>query len=197
MSNEHIWYGKFGTEYTARNDRDFSPRYEWWRLVCEKYDFDNVLEVGCNNGMNISHIASQLDHPSMAWGCDINPAALELAKQRHPGLNIVMASGLDLPFKDDYFGMVFTAGVLIHQTPATVETMMQEIIRVSRQYVMAIEYENDIFTEIPYRGLTGALFKGPWGEVYEKRYGLKLIEKVYLDKEMGFDRCCAWCLTKK
>ena len=52
---------------------------------------------------------------------------------------------------------------------------------------MSMEYESDIFEEIPYRGLKNALYKGPWGQVYEKRYGLKLLNTVKLDKREGFD----------
>lgn len=194
MSNEQLWEGTFGDQYTVRNDVDM-PRADWWHRVCQRYDFANVLEVGCNVGHNLRDIAQYLDEPSLAWGMDINSQALKLAKQRYPDINFVRASGLDIPFRDQYFDMVFTAGVLIHQTPETVQSMMQEIIRVSAKYVMSIEYESDVFEEIPYRGQSGALFKGPWGEVYEKRYGLRLLEKVELGREHGFDFCTATILT--
>lgn len=195
MSN--IWAGDFGNEYTRRNDKDYSPRKKWWDLVCKKYNFSNVLEVGCNTGMNLRDIVPHLDHPSCAWGVDVNESAIERAKGKDPKTNFVTSSGLNLPFRDGFFDMVFTAGVLIHQSPETVEMMMQEVIRVSDWYVMAIEYDGDVFTEIPYRGMPGALFKGPFGDVYEKRYGLRLIEKDRVGKEYGFDDCTAWVFSKR
>lgn len=197
MSNEHIWYGKFGDEYTKRNDKDFQPRAAFWNMVCDRYGFANILEVGCGSGMNLSMIAGRLDHPSCAWGIDINQTAIGLCKMRNPELNVVLSSGLDLPFRDEYFDAVFTAGVLIHQTPDTVEHMMQEIIRVSNRFVFAIEYEDEIFKEVEYRGMKGALFKGPWGDIYEKRYGLKLLDKEPAGKDVGFDSCTFWALSKR
>jgi pseudaminic acid biosynthesis-associated methylase len=197
MSNEHIWKGEFGDEYTKRNDKPFKERQKWWDYVTNKYHYFSVLEVGCNKGHNLDMISPYLDHPSCAWGVDLNEDAVMKAKALFPYFNIVLSSGLDLPFKDDYFDMVFTAGVLIHQSPSTVETMMQEIIRVSRKWIMAIEYDAEVFTEIPYRGLSGALFKGPFGEVYEGRYGLRLLEKTPVGADQGFDRCTAWILSKE
>jgi len=196
VSNEHIWSGTFGDEYNKRNDKGFAERQKWWDYVAEKYLFCNVLEIGCNKGHNLSAISIHLEHPSMAWGVDINETAIEMCKARNPGLNVVLSTGLDLPFKDHFFEMVFTAGVLIHQSPATVEHMMQEIIRVSSKYVMAIEYDADTFTEVPYRGLSKALFKGPFGDVYTGRYGLKLIEKLPVGVDVGFDACTAWILER-
>lgn len=196
MSNEHIWHGSFGTDYTRRNDLDFSARNGWWDYISDKHHFGSVLEIGCNNGMNLASLARNLDHPSMAWGVDVNEEAVAACKRKHPKLNVVLASGLDLPFRDGCFDMVFTAGVLIHQSPSTFEMMMQEIIRVSNKYVMAIEYDAEVFTEVPYRGLQGALFKGPFGEVYERKYGLKLLYKEKVGKEWGFDDAMVWVLSK-
>lgn len=196
MSNEHIWSGDFGNEYNKRNASSFNERRQWWDYVCDKYQFCSVLEVGCNKAHNLAHISRHLDHPSMAWGVDVNQEAVGKAKALYPDLNLVLSSGLDLPFKDDFFDMAFTAGVLIHQSPLTVEHMMQEVIRVSRRWVMAIEYDADIFTEVPYRGLSGALFKGPFGDVYTGRYGLKLVECLPVGANSGFDNCTCWILEK-
>ncbi len=197
MSNEKIWAGKFGTEYTKRNDGDYSPRRDFWEAFTKRYSFANVLEVGCNTGMNLRDIAWHVDHPANVWGVEINTEAVQLARDRNNCINFCQCSGLDLPFRDEYFDLVFTAGVLIHQTPDTFEVMMQEIMRVSNNYVMAIEYEADVFTEVPYRGLEGALYKGPWGDIYEKRYGLRLIESKKVGKDAGWDDCRLWLFTKR
>ena len=196
MSNEKIWSGKFGNEYTKRNDGDYSPRRDFWENFCKQYQFGSVLEVGCNTGMNLRDIAWHVDHPSNVCGVEINTEAIQLARDRNNLINFYQCSGLDLPFRDEYFDLVFTAGVLIHQSPDTWDTMMQEIIRVSNNYVVAIEYEADVFTEVPYRGHEGALFKGPWGDIYEKRYGLRPIEKRKVGKSEGFDDCTLWVFSK-
>lgn len=196
MTNEGLWSGSFGDEYTQRNISSYSLRKGWWDRFCRDYRFENVLEVGCNVGANIGMIAAQTKAHKSIWGCDINESSLVRAKKNEPYLNIVYASGFDLPFRDDYFDLVFTAGVLIHQSLDSVEALMQEIIRVSGKYIMSMEYENPIFEEIPYRGKKGALYRGPWGEIYEKRYGLKALNKYRLSKEDGFDDVAVTILGK-
>ena len=196
MSNEYIWAGDFGNEYNKRNDSPFANRQPFWMSVYERHPFRSVLEIGCNKGHNLEQIAGTTSDYADVWGLDVNVAAIQKGRSLYPYLNLVTTSGLDLPFRDDYFDMVFTAGVLIHQSPSTFEQMMQEVIRVSCKYIMAIEYDAEVFTEVPYRGLEGALFKGPFGEVYERKYGLLLLEKYRVGKELGFDDTTVWILQK-
>ena len=197
VSNEEVWSGKFGDDYTERNKDAYKKRWPFWQDFVKRWAFDNCLEVGCNTAANLGMISTLKENQIGMWGCDVNANALWKARKLEPGLNLVYASGLNLPFMDDWFDLVFTAGVLIHQTPETREAMMQEIIRVSNGYVVAIEYDNPIFEEIPYRGLTNGLFKGPWGEVYEKRYGLRFLDKYEANKDVGFDRCTVYVLSKR
>jgi spore coat polysaccharide biosynthesis protein SpsF len=197
MSNVDLWAGTFGDEYSVRCDRDYSPRDKFWGEMIRNTKTRIILEVGCNTGQNLSLIAEYLPHRNNAWGCDVNQRALDICHIRHKEINAVKCSGFALPFKDDYFDMVFTAGVLIHQQPSEVETMMQEIIRVSGRYVLALEYANDTFKEIPYRGQDHTLFKGPYGDIYEKKYGLKLITSGFLTKETAFDDITFWLLCKR
>jgi pseudaminic acid biosynthesis-associated methylase len=196
VSNEHIWAGKFGDDYTARCDKDYTPRMKFWGDIIYKTRAKNILEVGCGAGQNIDILSKYLPKKDNAWGCDVNQKALRILKQRHSDLNAVSCSGYNLPFKDDWFELVFTAGVLIHQKPEEVDVMVQEIIRVSRKYVLAMEYESEMFEEVPYRGQKEALFKGPFGALYEKKYGMKLVDTGFVGKEAGFDDLTWWLLRK-
>lgn len=150
-----------------------------------------VLEVGCNTGMNLGSLPAG----SELWGIDVNQRAVNIARVRHKEANIIRGSGFDIPFRDAYFDFVFTAGVLIHQPPDEVELMMQEIMRVSGQFVMAVEYYSEMFEEVPYRGKDAALFKGPFGDIYEKKYGMRMVKTWNLGKREGFDDCRAWLLS--
>jgi pseudaminic acid biosynthesis-associated methylase len=187
MSNQPLWSESFGDEYTVRNDGDFDARCDFFKDLFKRYPVKNILEVGCNTGTNLIGLSN-------AWGCDVNQKALRMCRTRHNEINAVYASGFDLPFKDDVFQCAFTCGVLIHQKPGEVEGMMQEIIRVSSQYVLAMEYASTMFQEIPYRGQKEALFKGPYGEIYEKRYGLRLVETGFLGHDKGFDEITYWMM---
>jgi pseudaminic acid biosynthesis-associated methylase len=196
VSNIELWEGSFGDEYVVRNDADFTPRREFFLDLFGRYPIDSILEVGCNNGMNLDIISETLMSANNAWGCDVNQKALNLLHTRHKELNAVWCSGYELPFKDYFFDCVMTCGVLIHQRPQEVESMMQEIMRVSSKYVLCMEYANDQFEEIPYRGNPEALFKGPYGSIYQNRYGMKLKETGFLDSSKGFDRITYWMLAR-
>lgn len=196
-TNENLWAGRFGDEYTERNKDSYRARWPFWNKFCSKWGFDTVLEVGCNTAPNIGMISTIRENQTGVWGCDVNANALWKGRKLEPGLNLVYASGLDLPFQDDWFDLVFTAGVLIHQSPETRERMMQEIIRVSNGFVVAIEYESPEFVEVKYHGMDGALYKGPWGDIYEKRYGLRLLDRQEVGKSDGWDECTVWVFSKR
>jgi pseudaminic acid biosynthesis-associated methylase len=197
MSNEMIWAGEFGKEYTDRNEMfPYASRHRFFKSILDDNIIKSVLEVGCNTGFNLGMMKTWIPSPHNVWGCDINDYNVQAVRQRWTDIQCCYASGFDLPFKDDYFDLVFTSGVLIHQKPTEVESMMQEIIRVSGKYVMAIEYFEEIFREIDYRGGKGTAFCGPYGDVYEKRYGLKPIASGLLEKDDGFDECTFWLFKK-
>ena len=198
MSNEMLWAGEFGNNYTARNEMfPYVSRWKFLKSVCEDYIIKSVLEVGCNTGFNLGIIKEHLASPHNIWGCDVNEYNIQQMRLRWPDIQSVYASGFDLPFKDDYFDLVFTSGVLIHQKPSEVESMMQEIIRVSAKYVIAIEYFEEVFRDVNYRAGKGTAFCGPYGDIYEKRYGLKQIASGHLDKEDGWDDCTYWIFRKR
>jgi pseudaminic acid biosynthesis-associated methylase len=197
MSNEMLWAGEFGDAYTERCHMfPYVTRWKFLKSIIEDCRISSILEVGCNSGANLGIMKEYVPSPRNVWGCDINVNNINLVRQLWPEVQSVVASGFDLPFRDDYFDLVFTAGVLIHQKPTEIDAMMQEIIRVSGKYVMAIEYYEEIFREIDYRGGKETAFAGPYGDIYEKRYGLKLIDTGPIGEKDGFDNCTYWVFGK-
>ena len=189
MSNEALWSQTFGDEYTVRNDKDYRPRAEFFRNLLLRYPAEKILEVGCNQGMNLDIMNGV--SPGFYCGCDVNASAVRMCRAKHPDLNVVCCSGYATPFRDGFFDLVFTCGVLIHQHPNEVGRMMEEVVRVSGKYVLAMEYAAEAFEEIPYRGQKEALFKGPYGEIY-KSFGFSLAETGFLSREQGFDSVTYW-----
>ena len=58
-----------------------------------------MLEVGCNIGGNLRWIAELLGPENVA-GVDLNEKALELLRERVPGVDARLARGRELPFED-------------------------------------------------------------------------------------------------
>jgi pseudaminic acid biosynthesis-associated methylase len=157
---ERAWSGDFGDDYTERNAVEGTGRRAFWEALLARYSAPRVLEVGCNVGANLQWINAD------TYGVDINRHSLAMLRDRLPAVNALVAPARELPFRDAWFDLVFTMGVLIHQPDETLPQVMSEMVRVSRRYVLCGEYFAPDTTEVPYRGLSGSLFKRDYGHLF-------------------------------
>ncbi len=193
---ESLWQGDFGDAYTERNAGAASGRLPFWKELLGSIHVERLLEVGCNLGANLRWIATLLE-PENVYGVDINRSALEKLRVELPSVNAVWAKARELPFRDGFFDLVYTTGVLIHQPPETLPHVMSEIVRCSRRYVLAGEYHADTPTEVPYRGQEGALFKMDYGALYLRSFPeLRLVRKGFLARGTGWDDITWWLLER-
>lgn len=193
MKTTEAWSGEFGNAYLQRNRVDWRLRIPIWKHLVDKTGVRSVFELGCNAGWNLSAI-NRADDSLVTWGSDINEKALSHAYAA--GLAVFNMSDKDeRQYFPDTAEMTFTAGVLIHIAPSELREVMQKLIDMSTDYVLAIEYDSDVETEIEYRGQQGLLWKRPYGELYE-RMGLTIVETGKLQKDVGFDNCRYWLMQK-
>lgn len=184
---ERLWAGNFGDAYTKRNADSWRARGEFWNGFLRRFVVDTVLEVGCNVGANLRWVAESVD-PAGVFGVDVNEGALEQLRVSQPRTNAVVASGRNLPFRDAWFDLVFTMGVLIHVPPVTLPLVMAEIVRCSRRYVLCAEYFSEEPREVEYRGQSGALFTRDFGALYRELFSeLEDVSSGFLGREDGFD----------
>ena len=193
---EHLWSGPFGDEYTERNAAAHEARGPFWSGLLRAYEPRSVLEVGCNLGANLRWIVEGVD-PRFVVGVDVNEGALARLRKRDPRANALYASGLELPFRDGAFDLVFTMGVLIHIGTADLAAVMSEIVRCSGRYVLCGEYFADEETSVEYRGESGALFKRDYGSLYGSLFPeLELAESGFLSREDGWDDVTWWLFER-
>jgi len=193
---EELWSGQFGDEYVDRNKNISAVRKPFWREVLTAFPSRRVLEVGCNLGNNLRPIA-ELQPPGSVFGIDVNQKALEVLRAAVPSANTILCPARELPFRDGWFDLVFTIGVLIHQPPETLPLVMSEIVRCSRRFVLAGEYFAPDPTEISYRGQTGALFKQDFGHLYQQLFpDLILRKQGFLARSDGWDDVTYWVFEK-
>jgi pseudaminic acid biosynthesis-associated methylase len=191
-----LWRSDFGRDYTDRNDREKPERVESWRRLLDGIVPSRILEVGCNVGWNLEYLrrlgASEL------FGVEPQPYAVERARTRGPHFNVVTGTAFELPFRDRWFDLAFTSGVLIHIAPATLGTAMDEIYRVSRRWIVAIEYDHPVEQEINYRGHEAALWKRDHGALWQARYpDLAPVRRLELGEADGYDNCTAHLFEKR
>lgn len=186
---ENFWSGEFGQQYTDRNTRD---REEWddfyvqnWgltksemnaRFAADWSSETRILEVGCNTGMQLRGL--QDAGFTNLYGVELQPYAVEKAKQTTQNINIVQGSGFELPFRDAFFDVVCTNGVLIHIAPDDLPKIMDEMVRCSKRYIWGFEYYSPDVKSIPYRGNEGFLWKADYAALFQQRHpSLKLVKQ--------------------
>lgn len=184
---ESLWAGSFGDDYVARN-RGFAHRRDFWDLVMIHTGAGSVLEVGCNVGGNLCHLAPAV----RTVGIDVNATALTEARTLCP---VSLAAARALPFDSGSFDLVCTVGVLIHQPDDTLGDVMAEMVRCSARWVLAAEYHAPEPVEIAYRGQAGALFKRDYGALL-RTLPLNLRATGFLARRHGWDDVTWWLLEK-
>lgn len=175
---EKFWSSRFGKGYNDRNTytlRGFDAFYKrtWGitrtamnRRFLKGLAVRNVLEVGANIGLQLRHL--QAAGFANLYGVEVQWDAVERAKHLTRRVNILQGSAFDLPFKDNYFDLVFTSGVLIHINPKDHALAVREMTRVSRKYIWGFEYFSERLTEIPYRGNRNVLWKTNFPRVIQR-----------------------------
>ena len=94
-----------------------------------------VLEIGMNYGRELK----KLEGKALLYGVDSNERMVELAKQYVKG-KFEQADASNLPYKNSTFDFVYTDGLLSHLPPEKVYDAVAEAVRVSKKYILFIEY---------------------------------------------------------
>lgn len=195
---EKKWKGKFGKEYTLRNplrttevDKLYLQNYGVTRTKLNKEFLSNlncsikILEVGSNVGTQLM-LLQKMGFKHL-FGIDINREAIEFSKSTTKNIDIIQGSALDTPFRDNYFDLVFTTGLLIHISPSNIEKVLREIHRCTKKYIWGFEYYADRYTEVLYQGKKNMLWKTNFPKLYTNLFkDLKLLKEKklkYLNNE--------------
>lgn len=165
------WKSSFGDEYTLRNE------FAEWKVAEGAQVFEriigsrrltSVLEVGANLGINLAAMAKLSGGAWELHGLEPNPTAYR-ALTSNPALKLAGAYNCDaysIPLPDSSIDLGFTCGVLIHIPPERLSNALSELYRVSRRYLLCIEYFSHNPEALPYRGEMGLLFKRDFGAFY-------------------------------
>ncbi len=181
------WQGEFGKEYTDRNaltldgmDKRYLTNYGLTRTELNKEflgGFDRsvkILEVGSNIGNQLL-LLQKMGFENL-YGIEVGSYAVQCSKANTSGINIIQANAFDIPFKDGFFDLVFTSGILIHISPSDIQKALSEIHRCTNRYIWGFEYYADTYTEVTYRQHESLLWKTDFAKLYLDSFdGLELI----------------------
>jgi pseudaminic acid biosynthesis-associated methylase len=186
-----VWAGEFGKKYTKRNFRSLEEtedlykegfgisRSEMNAQFLSNLDKElKILEVGSNIGNQLLYL-QKMGFMNL-HGIDVQSHAIELAKSRTDGIDLINASGFDIPFKDSIFDLVFTSGVLIHVRPDQITTVLDEIWRCTNRYIWGFEIYSPEYTNIPYLSYSDICYKADYAKLFMDRFNhLRLIKQAH------------------
>ena len=173
------WAGEFGDAYQESKGSDwksvkqrslvFGDIFQTMENKSQAFP-ESIIEVGAGCGDNlraIDMIYERTRSPVKLMACDPNEAARAACKD----VATALPGDLDqLPYNDGAADLVFTSGVLIHVPPTNLDRAMTEMYRVSKRWILSIEYFNTTPEEIVYRGETEKMWRRDWGEMWLGRY---------------------------
>jgi pseudaminic acid biosynthesis-associated methylase len=174
---EKFWAGEFGDDYTGRNSQDLLLRSKLMRLqriLRRTNNIKSIVELGCNRGLNLQAL-ELLDRSLELEGYEINVSAAQKAKDLHLG-KITCGTITQEIKTNKEFDLSFTSGVLIHIHPAKLEEVYKNLVKLSRRYILVIEYYNPTPMEVVYRGERERLFKRDFAGELMERYNLALVD---------------------
>ena len=138
---EHTFYIDIKREHILRLGREqFSDLKEL-----------DVLDLGCGLGAY---------HPGLAGkfrelhGIDVSAQSVELATARHPFVRYSTFDGIQLPYPDGRFSIVFTVCVMHHVPPPQWTGFVAEMFRVTKAGGLALVFEHN-----PYNPATQYIVK--------------------------------------
>ncbi len=198
------WSGDFGDAYVDRNaatPHAIRLHLKMWSILLGHFHDTppaSILEIGCNIGLNLRALKLLID--AELFAIEPNKKAISILKRDKvisPSY-IEEGSASSIPHGDNAFDLVFTSGVLIHIPPDQLDSAYREIHRVSKRFILSIEYFSEQPVEVPYRGHAGLLFKRDFGLLWKQRFPeLKIRGSGFFWRpETGLDNLTWWLFEK-
>jgi ubiquinone/menaquinone biosynthesis C-methylase UbiE len=105
-----------------------------------RFEKNRLLEFGCDNGIALNYFKGRsLD----LYGIDINNKAIQNGRKLFPEFNLVRSFGIEIPFKDKYFDIVFASAVLKHIRYEDRSSLYEEFSRVA-DYIIVNELSSPV-----------------------------------------------------
>lgn len=194
-----VWINQFGRDYTERSiftveelNKDYVECFGLSRIEMNSVFLDSlprsmrILEIGCNVG-NQLRCLQHMGFENL-YGLEIQWHAVKKARELTSRSNILQGSAFDIPFKDGFFDLVFTSGLLIHISPIDILNALREIRRSTCKYIWGFEYFADSYTEVNYRGYESLLWKTDFAKLFLDSFSdLRLVKRQKFSNSNNVD----------
>jgi len=198
------WGGDFGDDYIERNLPDaerVAQREAMWKAILPAMAPEmpgSIVEIGANVGINLRALRNLTDSELFALEPNRKARGILRSDGVVPESNILTGTGSHIELGENAVDLAFTSGVLIHVPPEELPGVYKEMHRVSRRYLLSIEY----FAAEPegkrYRGRDGLLFKRDFGALWLDLFpDLKIVDYGFFWRPAtGLDNLTWWLFRK-
>ena len=137
--NKKYWQKRKGWE-EYQNTADH-PHRHFITHILKQLRWVSLFEIGCGSGPNLVNIAKSIGGKQLG-GVDINPEAIELAKQTFKGGVFKVGSGDDILMTDKSVDIILTDMFLIYVGPFRIKRYLHEFKRIARNNLVLVEYHS-------------------------------------------------------
>lgn len=112
--------------------------------ILELFPWISLFEMGCGPGPNLLNILLSFKERKkiQIGGIDINPEAIELAKETFGGGVFKVGSAEDVMFSDDAADVILTDMLLIYVGWFKINKYLKEIKRLARNHIILCEFHH-------------------------------------------------------
>ena len=105
-------YNKIALTYNKRYEGSYLVNIEnEIKNLITSNNYKNILEAGCGTGKWINMLE---DNGLKVFGLDFSMGMLKIARGDKSSLNLVNADAVQIPFKDNYFDLIFCVNAIHH-----------------------------------------------------------------------------------
>jgi len=110
----------------------------------KQLSFESFFEAGCGFGWNVKRVKQEFPEVAIG-GVDFSLPQLINSGRYLPEIfmPVVQGDACFMPFKDNAFDVGFTLGVFMNIHPTKIEKAIDEMIRVSKKYIIHLEWDHD------------------------------------------------------
>lgn len=137
----------------------------------------NVLEIGCGTAIDSYYIAEHTK--ANIWALDISPKSMQVAEKVgryfNRKINLNVADAVKTGFKDNFFNLIFSQGVIEHfKNPIPVMKEQMRLLCNSGYLIIDVPQKYNIYTL--FRKLLTKTGRWPYG--WEKGYSIFELRKL-------------------
>jgi len=154
-------------------------------------NFKSIFEAGCGFGWNVKRVKKEFPNTKIG-GLDFSLPQLKNTRlyEKDIVMPVTQGDACTMPFCDDAFDAGFTMGVFMNIHPSKIGGAIDEMIRVSKKYIVHIEWDQNN-TKPPLkekRIFKTNIVSHDYKKLYEER-GMKVLKfETYRDFEDSFYR---------